>query len=215
MNFQKISLVTFFALTLTACQPPDTTAINSLKESLAAAKNDIEVLKNENLKLATANQELTKSSVQIKDLQNIYQRLMTLEQYKSVEFDPSEQRSYQRLDTNNGYFLVILDNVSTYLDGQKVTLTIGNPSSIQYSGFKLKATWGMRYPAYDGKFSDEWAKKYEEASASTQTKEISLTDALPPGTWTKVTFNLSPATSKNFGRLSLEMTTNNVRMKSN
>lgn len=220
MNTSKLLALTLMTIPLSGCQPSDSSALNSLKESVTSTQNEvatlktsIEELKQENLQLVIANQELAKSAITSKDIQGIYRRLMSLEQYDSATFDPTGQKSYQRINSNTGIFLVILDNVSPYLDGQKVTLSIGNPSSAKYTGFKLKLTWGMRFPEFDGKDAEEWNKQYRLAIESTKEKEISLPDTLQPGSWNKVSFNLAPAQSKEFGRLTIEMITDNVSLQ--
>ena len=102
--------------------------------------------------------------------------------------------------------------MSPYLDGQKVTLSIGNPSSATYSGFTLKVRWGMRYPKYDANKAGEYLEQYRLAKKSTQETEIKLTNKLSSGKWNKVSFNLTPAPANAFGRIELEIITNTVEL---
>ncbi|MEW6408644.1 MAG: hypothetical protein AB1488_00830 [Nitrospirota bacterium] len=64
---------------------------------------------------------------------------------KSVVLDPSSLKHYERIDTSSGFFLISLEDVTPYLDGYKLILSIGNPSSATYAGFTLRVKWGKRY----------------------------------------------------------------------
>ena len=118
-------------------------------------------------------------------LNRIENRVSSLEfikhQYASITLDPGRPTAYRRLDSDTGSFLVSLDSVSPYLDGQKVTLSIGNPSSATYSGFTLKVRWGMRYPKYDANKAGEFLEQFELAKKSTQETEIKLTNTVELG----------------------------------
>ncbi len=62
--------------------------------------------------------------------------------YKNVVLNLSE-KGYQRIDTDNGYFLLAVEDVMPYLDGYKLFFRIGNPSSATYKGFTLKGEMGQ------------------------------------------------------------------------
>ncbi len=238
----KLVLILVIGSSLSACQPQDSASINLLKESLESSKKDVASLKLEISELKKQSdgikqQDVTSLKFEISELKNqteeikklvnskvgvgsdtflnIYKRLWAIEQYNSVSFDPSGQKSYQRLDTNNGTFLILLDNVTPYLDGFKVTLSIGNPSAATYSGLKLNVSWGKRFPVYEENKIDEYMKNSEIANASTKEKVISLTDSLQPGSWNKVTLVISPASAKEFGRLGVTLTTDQVVLRTN
>ncbi len=242
ISLLKSVLILVTGTTLSACQPQDSASINLLKESLESSKNDVASLKLEISALKKQSDEIKEQDVaslkfEISELQkqkeeikkianskigvgsdaifNIHKRLWALEQYNSVSFDPTGQKNFQRLDTNNGTFLIILDNVTPYLDGLRVTLSIGNPSAATYSGLKLNVSWGKRFPVYEENKLDEYMKNSAIANASTKQKEISLTDSLQPGSWNKVTFNISPASAKEFGRLEVTLTTDQVVLRTN
>jgi hypothetical protein len=48
------------------------------------------------------------------------------------------EHTYQRLDTYNGFFLVIVTDAVPELTGYKLRFKIGNPLYAKYSGFKVK-----------------------------------------------------------------------------
>jgi hypothetical protein len=57
--------------------------------------------------------------------------------YKSIDYHPSE-KGYQRIDSNTGTFLILTKDIQSYVGRYKIILSIGNPSSATYKGFKLK-----------------------------------------------------------------------------
>ena len=118
----------------------------------------------------------------------------------SVTLDLTEP-AYQRLDTDNGFFLIS--------SGQaiKIPLKIGNPLSVSFSGFKVKIKWAK---AYDYKQYE--AESYGEWQKSIQEKEISFTDMLEKGTWNKIELILNPATADQLGWVNVTLNTNTVRM---
>jgi hypothetical protein len=156
--------------------------------------------------------ELSALKTKIGELeQKVFALELYRERYESAALDPTGSRSYQRVDGNVGYFLVVLENAEPYLDGQKITLLIGNPNNVTFSGVKLKAKWGPRYPEKK-QSSQEWLEAYQAYTASSQEKEIELTDTLRAGTWNKVQFTIAPAKTDAFGRLEIGINTNQVRL---
>jgi len=132
-------------------------------------------------------------------------------EFRTAWFDTSEGKGFGRVDANIGFFLVTLENVEPYLDGQKVTLLIGNPHSVAFNGFELKASWSARYP--DRKLpSEEKEKQWKAFRASQRDKDIKLTNVLRPGVWNKVQFTIAPAKPDEFGRLGISISTNHVSL---
>ncbi len=127
---------------------------------------------------------------------------------KTVELSVAGH-GYRKLDTDDGTFLVGVDQVVPYLNGYKLTLLIGNPSFATYSGFKVKIRWGTRFdvgPFTDKKAFDEWEKSIQE-------KEQSFADVLEPGSWNKAEFVVIPATAEQLGMMSISMTTGQVALR--
>lgn len=124
----------------------------------------------------------------------------------SVTLDLTET-TYQRLDTDNGFFLISSEQAVPYLNGYKIPLKIGNPLSVAFSGFKAKVRWAK---AYD--YKQYTPESYEAWQKSIQEKEILFTDVVEKGTWNKVEMILSPATAEQLGFVTLSLSTNTVRM---
>ena len=74
-----------------------------------------------------------------------YRALMPLEE-DYTDLDPAA-KGYGVIATNKGRFFIAVEKVETYLDGQRVFLRIGNPSSAAFGGCKLDVTWNSRGPS--------------------------------------------------------------------
>ena len=122
--------------------------------------------------------------------------------FDTAVLDPSS-KGYQRIDANCGFFLISLKEIKPYLDGCKVSLQIGNPSAVVYSGFVLKVKWGKRFD--EGQNYDEWEKSLRQ-------KEEKFTQDLKPGLWNKVEINVSPAKPEELGHLEISMKTDVVKL---
>jgi hypothetical protein len=117
------------------------------------------------------------------------------------------EHTFQRVDTDTGFFLISVAEAVPYLNGYKLNLNIGNPSYASYSGAKVKVKWGKTYdaPKYTDKSFDEWQKSIQE-------KEITLTNVLDAGSWNTVEIILIPATTEQLGFVTLSMSTDTVRL---
>ena len=113
--------------------------------------------------------------------------------------------TFQRLDTDTGFFLISVQEVTSYLNGYKLSLSIGNPMAAKYSGAKVKLTWNTFYDAhkYTEASFQEWQKNEQE-------KEVVLPTTLLPGTWNNIDVILAPATIDQLGDVTFTMSTNTV-----
>lgn len=146
------------------------------------------------------------------------------DRFRSVTLDVTELgRQSERIDTVTGYFLIVLDEVAPHLDGYQISLLIGNPSLVTYSGFSLKVKWGRKFPlsmeAYSALSSLEDFKGTSEIAAewenSLKEKKFSFTDRLQPGSWNKVTFVIAPVQAEQLGHLEVaEINTEGLTLNS-
>jgi hypothetical protein len=175
---QYVETVADLKKSLTAYQQSSANELAEYKKSLAAMQE-------------VFGQEIVALNKKISDLQA---KLGALESpkssYQSVVLDPKLLRVYQRIDANLGTFLVSLDSITVDKNDLKVTLNVGNPSTMAFHGFKLNATWGANVK-----------------------KEFSLTEVLKPGTWNKVSIVLPKTTVKELERLELVLVTDRVHLK--
>ncbi|NBD11836.1 DUF3251 domain-containing protein [Corallococcus silvisoli] len=69
---------------------------------------------------------------------------LTSLQSTSATFAPG-QSGYAPVTTPSGRFLVMLEDVKPYADGQRLTLRVGNLQFATYSRPKIKLKWGRRF----------------------------------------------------------------------
>ena len=120
----------------------------------------------------------------------------------TINLEPTS-KGYSRIDTDNGFFLVSLKDITPYLNGYKVTLNIGNPLFATFHGMTFKVSWG--HPK-------DSIQSYEGWRASLQTKEIPSVDEIKPGSWNAVELLLVPAAPEQLGYISLAIATDNVSL---
>lgn len=145
----------------------------------------------------------------LEDKLSLDEHMINQKEFKRTTVELSEG-GYRKLDTDDGTFLVGIDQVTSYLNGYKLTLLIGNPSSAMYRGFKVKIRWGT---VYSGAFGDK--KAFDEWEKSIQEKEQDFADVLEPGSWNKAAFVVIPAAAPQLGMMSISMTTGRVVLRQN
>jgi hypothetical protein len=121
--------------------------------------------------------------------------------FESAILDTSS-KTYRRVDTTSGFFLVSLQDVMPYADGYRLTLHVGNPSSATYSGFSINAKWGKSLETTD---YSEWEKSQHE-------KSVSYTEELLPSSWNTVYLVLAPAQREELGYIEVSLTTDVVEL---
>jgi len=102
---------------------------------------------------------------------------------RTVTIDPDD-KGYGKIETDLGPLFISTASVEPYLDGYKMHLLIGNPSSASYSDFKLVTLWG---PLPTNNMM--WDKWNEAQKARTN----SIISSLVSGAWTPVDITLTPA----------------------
>ncbi|MGI6621047.1 MAG: hypothetical protein ACOX35_06370 [Bacillota bacterium] len=142
----------------------------------------------------------------VADLEQIVSRLsLDVTDGNSVVLDTAD-KGYGRLDHNNGFFLISVDSVEPYLDGQRVTLNIGNPLNATFNGFTATITWGKAIPQEAD--VDAWL----DWGGSLRDQTFQMLDTLSPGRWNKVSFVL-PGTAPDEARyLRISITTDVVSL---
>lgn len=108
---------------------------------------------------------------------------------KPVRLNVSDLKSYQRITSSNDGtpFFLSLRDVVPFLNGYKLKLEVGNPSSVQYQGFTAYLHWG--------------------SSEARHSQQYSLTEVLRPGRWTPVEIVLTPASKTDLEHLEFSMET--------
>ena len=112
-----------------------------------------------------------------KEITELRQRVFNIEMAREMEkmerdrdkkcyLDASSLKKYQKINTYSGSFLVGLNDVKPYLDGYKLILFIGNPSTASYEGFSLKIKWGREFDHKEFNSNpsayNDWEKSLQE-----------------------------------------------------
>jgi len=103
---------------------------------------------------------------------------------------------------------VSLQDVSSYVDGVRVRLHIGNLTTATVNGGTFQVKWGLREPPMD----NDYATKFREWKKSLREKSVDFSDTLRAGTWNNVTLVLPGLAPAQFGYLELSMTTSSISL---
>src|SRR5437879_13299195 len=111
---------------------------------------------------------------------------MYLDGYNSAVVYPSEN-GFSSLDTSVCSFAVSLQDVSSYVDGVRVRLHIGNLTTATVNGGTFQVKWGLREPPMD----NDYATKFREWKKSLREKSVDFRDTLRVVSWNHVTPGLT------------------------
>ena len=117
----------------------------------------------------------------------INRRLETVED-QTILLNPTS-RAFQRIDTNAGFFLILVRKLEAVENGFRLYLSIGNPHSADFKDFKLKMFWGSRW-------QEGLAISYDEWKQSLMGAEFSFEGTLMQGKWNNVEVDLVPADAR-------------------
>ena len=133
----------------------------------------------------------------------------TLSGKKELVVLDMESKTYSRLDTANGFFLISCQGVRPFLDGQKATLLIGNPLIARYVEYKIKVHWGPRFlgPEND---TVKWLAWYR----SLKTKDYEYPGVLEPSKWNEIEVVLPQTKADELGYVDISLVTNTVSLGS-
>jgi hypothetical protein len=162
----------------------------SVKRNLSALNtrvNDLERgLTDLKVKAGTLGADIAILRHDFRDNQTLQQR------YDKVYVSPKELGGVQRIDTSMGSFLIGLKDVSPYLDGYKLSISIGNPSSITYTRSEITVRW--------------------VTDTLIQTSKTTIIEDLNPGYWNRAEVIISPAKADDISKLEITMETNTVEL---
>jgi hypothetical protein len=183
------------AFLLVACQPNTTAAPTASPTPTAVAPPDAVAL---NAALETRVKALEDKVMALQ----VDKTMRELRDVNVAWFDPQEAKKYIPVKSPAGPVLLVLENVEPYLDGFKVTLRLGNPTSAGLSGIKGKITWGR---AFDPKNPSQ--------DPQSQTKQFDDPTFFPAGAWTYLSINIGPATANQARLIGVEPEFNQVSLR--
>jgi hypothetical protein len=103
------------------------------------------------------------------------------------------QDGYSSVQTNVGRLLLKCVKVEPHLDGYRLTLEIGNPTTATISGGTLHVQYGPQAPAIAQ--GEDAVDRYEAWQRTLKSADFTLTDQLDAGHWTPVSIAISPASA--------------------
>ncbi len=150
-------------------------------------------------KLASNEAEITKLQEQIESLKESNENLERTVNFNKLMSDIDKfayltpgETGYATIEFDLGVLTVNLEDIKPYANGSKITLNFGNTLSSSING--LKGTF-------------EWGKVDENGSpinALAKTKDITFSETLIGGSWTKVSIVLDGIPPTEFGFLRLK-----------
>lgn len=112
--------------------------------------------------------------------------------------------SYVVVGAVAGDLLVIVEDCVKYMDGYKLKLKVGNPSSATYSEFAIAGEW----PKHKRPFFN-----LDKPTSTPGTRTQNYTSDLAAGSWTRIDFVATPATEYDMKYVKLTFDTNTVSLK--
>ena len=176
----NIFKIIFLSLFLTACQ--NDSKVNDLDKKLTAIENKISKMQDEIDTLKTNNEKLEKTVTINEYLRNI----------EEVAYLTPGSAGYAKIKFDLGVLTVSLEDIKPYANGSKITLSFGNTLSAGINGLKGTFEWGK---------VDE---KGLPVIQLTKSKEVTFSETLNAGSWTKVSVVLDGVPPAEFGFLRLK-----------
>ena len=225
-------------LPLTSCAPDGTTSAQLDQKTQAQLREMERKLDAQSAALARFEQSTTealdkKVTTMGQSLAELFSKLdtdvrsqvSTLRQSfygeKTAVLDPTT-KGYASVSTDKGVFLFSVADASPFLDGHKIVVEIGNPMNVTFSGFKLKIRYGRRPPAFPSfELSDtnatvalkKWVEDKQAWDAGIRKTEVSFTEDLVPGTWTKVDFTLKETKPEDVAYIEVGIETDRLSLR--
>lgn len=164
----------------------------------------------------TKNQVVNLLESDLKDLKQVVEKnknaIKELENDNILEtinssaiFTDLTSESYAKCRTGFGSFLISIKDIKPYLDGQEVTLKIGNLTSIQFSGF------GIEF-AYGNELEEFTLEAFKKSVGSLKKKKVDTPNILYPGEWNTVTVKLLDIKASELRLLIVNLIPNRVNM---
>ena len=135
---------------------------------------------------------------------NLNDRLKNLDN-KRIVLNPNSQ-AYQRIDTNSGYFLVFVKEITSIDKGYRLNLQIGNPNYADFKDFKIRLFWGNDWDPQSTISREAWRQSLNGA-------EYTFNGAIKKGLWNTMTVDLVPAGPGELAYLECELEVSSVELQ--
>jgi len=119
--------------------------------------------------------------------------------------DPAASKGYATIATSVTPLLVEFDRVEPNADGAKAYFRVGNPGFVAFSGGSVKMIYGPREPE-DQEKAKYWGK-------SLKTLDVSFTERLREGSWTRVEVAMPGVKPGDLGYLAVSFDVDQLQLK--
>jgi hypothetical protein len=134
--------------------------------------------------------------------QKAYELELKVDQFQTIALDESG-KGYQRLETENGFFLVKLRQSTPFQDGFKLALEILNPNAVVFTGAIINLKWGPEL--------DERKETYQAWSKKLRQTEVKINNPVGAGSRTNIEVFLPRTTRQELENLIVTMKTEGVK----
>jgi len=195
----KIGIAIAVAILVSACEPLEKVISRAVDKQLSERGNDLE-------------KRVDKLELENIELKNKISSLEFGQQINRIEISSLETRKATL--TEGGYGLartpqtpvfITIAKIEPYLDGYRVALNIGNPSSITFKGIDLEVEWGLPWQSKD--------RKYAEIAQSRKTKKFSFPRDFLPAAYTQVEVALTPARAEEVKAIEVGIEWNTISLR--
>lgn len=122
----------------------------------------------------------------------------TIEEEKTTALDITGE-TYSSVANERGTFFFIVDDIRPFLDGHKVSIRVGNATSVPFSSFTLNVTYGPKQSKKEFQLADAAAiQKMQERIRKTSVRSG---DALVPTRFAKAEVTLPKTKPEDIGFL--------------
>lgn len=177
-----IIVVLMSAISLSGCEYID--ILNNSKEIIAKQEIEIQTLQN-------VVYEMKREVASLKSKQDELELKNMFDDFKYVAFLTPGDSGYSTIMFDIGVLTVKLEDVKAYANGSKIKIRFGNTLNTSINGLKAKFEWG------------EFDSNGTIVNDPNNTKDVTFTEKLRPGSWTSVSLVLDkvPPTKLGFVRI--------------
>ena len=203
MSFSRTLLcMSIFLLSLASLKAQPASSLK--KSTVGGSSAEISDLLKKNYELSAQVADLKKRTTNLEDQMSLLLSMLQGKQDKNEEviLDPSSLNTYQRIDAGSFQLLVSLESVTPFLNGYKVVIDVGNPSTVKLSNVKVTCKWAKRFDWNNN--SPDAFKRWHDSIRST---EVSVQKTVVSGSWNPVEIVVLPASPEELGYLAISITT--------
>ena len=179
MGFLRFAMLITVA-SLQGCDQPS----KELQDKVDALDRRISKLEGAQMQLSTRVGVVEGQATKLETSQSLRDMI---DQFKGVAYLSPGSEGYEVIEFSLGTLAVSLEDIRPYANGSRVILDFGNPTSAMVTGISMNLEWG----------------KSASDAATTKTRQLTLTENLRGGAWTKIPVVLEgvPPTDLGFVRV--------------